>query len=293
MPCARTPDGLISANASFSYPAELRERVRSYYQNYYRRFGIRNVDVHVAKRLIEEQEESRRLALHEEILNRRFSGCRTLVVGMGTGGLAVCLSALGNESHGIEPNNTALQIAGQKMEFVGGPKSRLLRGVAEYLPYRDEVFDVVFCYTVLEHVRDVRQSLEEMVRVIKPGGVVIISTPEYRFPLEHHYKVPLPLKPFPRWFSAAVLLLAGKPTRPLFEEITYVTSKQIQHILMNMPKVRFLRSFAPYPAEWRDLRCNRSRRDRLFSAVFRLWSKHFEIYRNQEYYILKSFPYGK
>lgn len=49
-------------------------------------------------------------------------------------------------------------------------------GVAEALPCEDESFDVVFCTQVLEHVDDPVQVLDEIQRVLAPGGVVFLST---------------------------------------------------------------------------------------------------------------------
>lgn len=289
-PCERTPEGDIAGNSSFVYPDELRDRIRAYYSRYYEHFGIRNVSDHVDWRLRDESIECERLARHESLLRRRFTAGRALIVGSGAGGLAVCLHALGNEVHGIEPDPTALEIARSRMAFVGGEKAHLLRSVAEGLPYRTDTFDFVFCYTVLEHVRDVHASLREMVRVLKPGGVFLLNTPEYRFPFEMHYKVPVLLKPLPRILSAVLLKLAGKPMRPLFDEITYVTSKQLQHLLMEMPHLRFFRVFESYPPEWRRDRRELSFKFRLTYAAFRFWSRRLEIYNNQEYYVFKEAP---
>jgi 2-polyprenyl-3-methyl-5-hydroxy-6-metoxy-1,4-benzoquinol methylase len=155
------------------------------------------------------------------------------------------------------------------------------------LPYRSNSFDHVFCYTVLEHVRDVKAALHEMIRVLKPGGVLILNTPEYRFPFESHYKIPLMLKPLPRLLSAAILKLAGKPARPLLREVTYVTSKQVQHLLMEMPSLRFFRVFESYPEDWLRNRGKTGLKNRLTYALFRFWSEHLEIYKNQEYYVFK------
>lgn len=51
------------------------------------------------------------------------------------------------------------------------------KGVSENLPFEDESFDVVFCSHVLEHVIDEQKSLEEIKRVLKPEGTLIIGMP--------------------------------------------------------------------------------------------------------------------
>ncbi|MEN6428831.1 MAG: class I SAM-dependent methyltransferase [Phycisphaerales bacterium] len=59
----------------------------------------------------------------------------------------------------------------------------LHRGVllnGETLPFGDETFDVVFCRSVLEHVAEPATFLEEVWRVLKPGGSFLFLTPNKR-----------------------------------------------------------------------------------------------------------------
>ncbi len=45
------------------------------------------------------------------------------------------------------------------------------------IPYPDNVFDVIYCSHVLEHVYDDQRAMREMKRVLKPGGWAIIQVP--------------------------------------------------------------------------------------------------------------------
>ena len=47
----------------------------------------------------------------------------------------------------------------------------------EAIPHPDEAFDVVLCLDVLEHVSDEQRSLDELFRVLRPDGVLILTTP--------------------------------------------------------------------------------------------------------------------
>lgn len=47
------------------------------------------------------------------------------------------------------------------------------------LPFRDGVFDAVICSEVLEHIPDGRQAVAELVRVLRPGGKLVVSVPRY------------------------------------------------------------------------------------------------------------------
>lgn len=55
----------------------------------------------------------------------------------------------------------------------------ILQGSAFRLPFRHHSFDVVICAEVLEHLRDYRSALNEMHRVLKPGGRLAISVPRF------------------------------------------------------------------------------------------------------------------
>ncbi|MGH7500187.1 MAG: class I SAM-dependent methyltransferase [Longimicrobiales bacterium] len=53
----------------------------------------------------------------------------------------------------------------------------LARGSAGSLPFASATFDIVLCTEVLEHVADPAAVIAELVRVVRPGGRVIVSIP--------------------------------------------------------------------------------------------------------------------
>jgi ubiquinone/menaquinone biosynthesis C-methylase UbiE len=46
------------------------------------------------------------------------------------------------------------------------------------LPFEKEYFDVIVCFETIEHVLNQEKAIEELKRVLKPNGILIISTPE-------------------------------------------------------------------------------------------------------------------
>lgn len=52
-----------------------------------------------------------------------------------------------------------------------------VRGDASALPMKAGIFDVVVCLEMLEYVREPKDALAEMARVLKPQGVLLLSTP--------------------------------------------------------------------------------------------------------------------
>ncbi len=54
-----------------------------------------------------------------------------------------------------------------------------IRGDAGNLPFRDSSFDKVVCSEVLEHLPDDNRGVKELVRVLKEGGILAVSVPNY------------------------------------------------------------------------------------------------------------------
>lgn len=64
--------------------------------------------------------------------------------------------------------------------------AQALLGVGEALPLPDNFFDMVLSHEVLEHVSDDRQAVLEIVRVLKPGGRLVLFVPNRGYPFETH-----------------------------------------------------------------------------------------------------------
>lgn len=47
-----------------------------------------------------------------------------------------------------------------------------------HLPFADEVYDVVLCNHVLEHIPDDTKAMQELFRILKPGGMAILQIPQ-------------------------------------------------------------------------------------------------------------------
>lgn len=61
-----------------------------------------------------------------------------------------------------------------------------LVAAAEAIPYADNRFDTILSHEVLEHVQDDRAAVREMMRVLRPGGRVVIFVPNRWYPFETH-----------------------------------------------------------------------------------------------------------
>lgn len=65
-------------------------------------------------------------------------------------------------------------------------ESQIVNGDCEYLPFQSVSFNAILSNEVLEHVHDDRRSVEEMVRLLKPGGIIALFLPNLGYPYETH-----------------------------------------------------------------------------------------------------------
>lgn len=104
-----------------------------------------------------------------------WAGKTVLDVGCAGGFMSEALDARGAAVTGIDPAEDAIAAA-QAHAQQGSRDIRYDVGVGEALPYADESFDAVVCVDVLEHVADLEQVIQEIARVMKPGGLFLFDT---------------------------------------------------------------------------------------------------------------------
>src|SRR4030042_128937 len=100
----------------------------------------------------------------EKALVMKYAKGRTLDVGCGTG----YHLDLVEDITGLDPSREMLEKAKEK----GKP---LVLGKGEHLPFKDEEFDTVLCMFSVLNVCDAEKTAQEIKRVLKPGGLAIVS----------------------------------------------------------------------------------------------------------------------
>ncbi len=98
-----------------------------------------------------------------------------LDVGCGGGFLSEEFARAGFRVTGIDPAEEALEAA-RAHAAESGLAIDYRVGTGEAIPFPDGSFDVVLCCDVLEHVRDLEKVIEEVARVLKPGGLFFYDT---------------------------------------------------------------------------------------------------------------------
>jgi SAM-dependent methyltransferase len=97
---------------------------------------------------------------------------RILDVGCGTGGMLLSLQAFG-DVEGIDADASAIAYCRER----GITTARLADSPP--IPFPDHEFDVVTSFDVLEHVDDDTGLLDEIHRVLAPGGLFVVAVPAY------------------------------------------------------------------------------------------------------------------
>jgi ubiquinone/menaquinone biosynthesis C-methylase UbiE len=101
-------------------------------------------------------------------------GQRVLDVGCGPGFWARHLTRLGVDYVGIDISPRSVALARRSLEL-HGLRGRIEVGNAEALPFDDESFDAVISEGVIHHTPDTRACIDEIHRVLRPGGRAAVS----------------------------------------------------------------------------------------------------------------------
>ncbi|WP_050424288.1 class I SAM-dependent methyltransferase [Bradyrhizobium tropiciagri] len=120
-----------------------------------------------------------------------LDGQRWLDAGCGTGTLSRLLAARGCDVTGVDASPEMIAAArGRPAD--GTPAERLtfrqIPTIAN-LPFADRSFDGVLCASVLEYVPSVAQCLAQIHRVLRPGGLLLVSVPNRGSLLRQSYKL--------------------------------------------------------------------------------------------------------
>lgn len=111
-------------------------------------------------------------------------GATVLDIGAAQGMFVVACEKLGYRGFGIEPWDEARNNAARLSEHLAMPVN-VVSGFAEDIPFDDDTFDVVHANSVIEHVANLDNSLSEIFRVLKPGGVFWFNSASALCPIQN------------------------------------------------------------------------------------------------------------
>ncbi len=122
--------------------------------------------------------QERRLEMIVRAAGERIQGC-ILEDGCGVGMYVEHISPFGGKVIGLEYDFERAAEAGEN-------SPNIINGASESLPLPSSIFDLILSHEVLEHVRDDRLAVREMVRLLQPGGRIVLFVPNRGYPFETH-----------------------------------------------------------------------------------------------------------
>src|SRR3989338_1240452 len=134
-----------------------------------------------------------------------INGLRVLDAGSGNGGISIAFAARGAEAEGVDIEEELVAIEKAEAKAIGSTANfQWYEGTT--LPFPDEYFDAAISVSVLEHVTDPVNYLSQILRVMKPGGVLYFAFPNRLRPKETHtglwFLSYLPM-PLAAWYARA------------------------------------------------------------------------------------------
>ena len=133
---------------------------------------------------------------------------KILEIGCGRGFVVRELQNVSPETYGIDVNPNSIE---------HGVSSNLKAMDAERLEFDDASFDKLYSFHVIEHVQNIRKALEEMERVLRPGGRMLLVYPAE--PIRGLFSIP------------AAVVLFKNPFRAREVHLRKLNPKRIQELI--------------------------------------------------------------
>ena len=179
--------------------------------------------------MVDRVEKEAVLSLVPELQDRRV-----LEVGCGTGKFSSALSSWGAEVVGLDYSGPMLARA-QDQARRQGQAITWVRGLASGLPFADGSFDGVMCILALDFITDRETALQEMLRVLRPGGFLSIAM----------------LNRFSLWTLKRVIRAWFKPS--LWREASFITPKALWRLISGHQELMEIRTRqAVYFPPWKN-----------------------------------------
>ena len=138
-------------------------------------------------------ERLRDLVLRTKETETNYNGSDALDIidiGCGAGTLSMLFAEKGHNVHGLDVNESLISLAINRANESGYNVDFQL-GTATNLPWGDNVADICLAPELLEHVPEWDKCLDEFSRILRPGGILFLSTTNKLCPKQQEYTLPL------------------------------------------------------------------------------------------------------
>jgi ubiquinone biosynthesis O-methyltransferase len=133
--------------------------------------------------------------LNEMNLNKKM----VLEVGCGYGSLSVSMAKKGAKVTGIDLSKEAIKIS-KRNALLNNKKVIFKQAKGEKIPFKNNTFDFVLCCETLEHIPNYKKAIDEISRVTKDNGIIIITIPNSLNPRGFYLRVKSK-QPFENFFN--------------------------------------------------------------------------------------------
>ena len=139
---------------------------------------------------------------NRRLLKQFSSGARLLDIGCGYGAFTALAVEMGLDAYGIDFNSSQIGVG----RNVFGLGDRLRVGRIEELPdFMEAGFDLITLFEVIEHVENPKALIEQVTRLLRPGGILVLSCPnESRWMPAGRVFVDYPPHHLTRWSPASL-----------------------------------------------------------------------------------------
>lgn len=140
-------------------------------------------------------------------------------IGCGAGTQSMLWARAGHRVSGIDINTDLIELARNRAAAAGLPVTFLV-GSADALPWDSGKFDVCIVPELLEHVETWERCLDEVCRIVKPGGYLFLTTTNRLCPKQQEFNLPA-YSWYPSWLKRKCLELARTTRRDWVEYAQY------------------------------------------------------------------------
>lgn|GEM_PF-1959947 len=165
-----------------------------------------------------------------------------LEIGSGIGALSLMMSAVAGRVLSLEPSSPGFERVVEYRSqiiksFVGSSTLPDFRDAeVDSLEEHEGLFDLAICVNVLEHVPKYLDLITHTYGLLKPGGRALFVFPNYSFPYEPHFEIPILFtKSVTRFFFRKIIVSSRLVSNPVdhWEDLSWPTQKKVATHLMS------------------------------------------------------------
>jgi len=163
------------------------------------------------------------VSILNDYFGEEINQSRCLDIGCSTGFVSFYLRETTGFVVGMDIDTTAIKFANANFTMFG---SHFILADSLYLPFPDASFDICICSHIYEHVPDAQVLINEIYRVLKPGGACYFAAGNIFQFIEPHYNLPF-LSLLPQGIADFMLRISGRGDRYYEKHLSYWGLKKI------------------------------------------------------------------